>query len=137
VFSAWGMMMSDLRRDYFVTRLATLDHGAPSDGIEAAFAATEAQARAQFSRRRHRRRRSRCGCNAMASSATRIRNIRSKCKLSGPVTDAGLDPHRRLISTAPYEREYTYRLNAPVEMVGLHVVATAEVGKLTDDRRPP
>src|SRR4029079_3216023 len=24
VFSAWGMLMSDLRRDYFVTRLATL-----------------------------------------------------------------------------------------------------------------
>ncbi len=25
VFSAWGMLMSDLRRDYFVTRLVTLD----------------------------------------------------------------------------------------------------------------
>ena len=28
VFSAWGMMMSDLRRDYFVTRLADLRNGA-------------------------------------------------------------------------------------------------------------
>ena len=28
VFSAWGMMMSDLRRDYFVTRLADLKPGA-------------------------------------------------------------------------------------------------------------
>ena len=27
VFSAWGMMMCDLRRDYFVTRLARLDAG--------------------------------------------------------------------------------------------------------------
>jgi N-methylhydantoinase A len=34
-----------------------------------------------------------------------------------------------------YEREYTYRLPAPVEMVGLHVVATAEVGKLTMTER--
>ena len=30
-----------------------------------------------------------------------------------------------------YEREYTYRLDAPVEFVGMHVVAVAEVGKLT------
>ena len=29
-----------------------------------------------------------------------------------------------------YEREYTYRLDAPVEIVGLHLVAAAEVGKL-------
>jgi N-methylhydantoinase A len=36
---------------------------------------------------------------------------------------------------ATYEREYTYRLDAPVEMVGLHVVASAEVGKLTMQQR--
>ena len=29
-----------------------------------------------------------------------------------------------------YEKEYTYRLDAPVEMVGIHLVARAEVGKL-------
>ena len=29
-----------------------------------------------------------------------------------------------------YEREYTYRLDAPIEFVGVHVVAIAEVGKL-------
>ena len=29
-----------------------------------------------------------------------------------------------------YEREYTYRLDAPVEVVGIHLVASAEVGKL-------
>jgi N-methylhydantoinase A len=29
-----------------------------------------------------------------------------------------------------YEREYTYRLDAPVEFVGAHLVAIAEVGKL-------
>ena len=31
---------------------------------------------------------------------------------------------------AAYEREYTYRLDAAVEIVGLHLVASAEVGKL-------
>ncbi|HEY0270217.1 MAG TPA: hydantoinase/oxoprolinase family protein, partial [Sphingomonas sp.] len=29
-----------------------------------------------------------------------------------------------------YEREYTYRLDAAIEIVGLHVIALAEVGKL-------
>ncbi len=29
-----------------------------------------------------------------------------------------------------YEREYTYRLQRPVELVGIHLVASAEVGKL-------
>lgn len=36
-----------------------------------------------------------------------------------------------------YEREYTYRLEAPVEMVGIHLVASAEVGKLTVKERQP
>jgi len=49
--------------------------------------------------------------------------------LGAPVSDASLgriaeDFHRL------YEREYTYRLDAPVEMVGIHLVARAEVGKL-------
>lgn len=36
-----------------------------------------------------------------------------------------------------YEREYTYRLDAPVEMVGIHLVASAEVGKLTVAKKEP
>ena len=47
VFSAWGMMMSDLRRDYFATHLMDLAQGAGAR-IEAAFAAAEAQARETF-----------------------------------------------------------------------------------------
>ena len=47
VFSAWGMMMSDLRRDYFVTRLAELTPGAGA-AIEEVFAKAEAKARATF-----------------------------------------------------------------------------------------
>jgi N-methylhydantoinase A len=35
-----------------------------------------------------------------------------------------------------YEREYTYRLDAPVEFVGAHVVAIAEVGKLEPKALP-
>jgi N-methylhydantoinase A len=35
-----------------------------------------------------------------------------------------------------YKREYTYRLDAPVEFVGAHVVAIAEVGKLAPTPLP-
>src|SRR4029077_283056 len=47
VFSAWGMMMTDLRRDYFVTRLAELKPGS-AQGIEEAFHDAEELARRQF-----------------------------------------------------------------------------------------
>jgi len=49
--------------------------------------------------------------------------------LEGTVTDAKLDQIAEDFREA-YEREYTYRLDAPVEMVGIHLVARAEVGKI-------
>ena len=48
----------------------------------------------------------------------------------GEVTDARLAEIEAAFHET-YEREYTYRLDAPVEMVGIHLVASAEVGKLT------
>ena len=42
--------------------------------------------------------------------------------LDGPVTDDGLAAIADAFHAA-YEREYTYRLDAPVEMVGIHLVA--------------
>ncbi|MEO1226044.1 MAG: hydantoinase/oxoprolinase family protein [Pseudomonadota bacterium] len=130
VFSAWGMMMSDLRRDYFITRLADLAEGA-AEGIEALFAETEDRARAQFAAE---------GVDRSQVTFLRYGKFRyqnqehtTEVPLTGPVTDANLakieaDFHET------YEREYTYRLDAPVEMVGIHLVAFAEVGKLTMTR---
>ncbi|WP_210526653.1 hydantoinase/oxoprolinase family protein [Rubellimicrobium arenae] len=132
VFSAWGMMMSDLRRDYFLTALADMAPGAAT-GIEARFTDLEDKARAQF--------------EAERIPAGKVRFLRYgkfryqnqehtvEVPIEGPVTDDRLaaiaaDFH------AAYEREYTYRLPAPVEMVGLHLVASAEVGKLTLKAQP-
>ena len=47
VFSAWGMVMSDLRRDYFKTFLCDLNENAPAR-LRDTFAALEEQARAEF-----------------------------------------------------------------------------------------
>jgi len=127
VFSAWGMMMSDLRRDYFVTRLADLKTGA-AVGIEGLFAETEARALGQFS-----------GEDIGADRVKFLRYGKFRYQNQEHTTEVlipeGLITDERLaqIETSfheTYEREYTYRLKAPVEMVGIHLVAAAEVGKL-------
>ena len=127
VFSAWGMMMSDLRRDYFVTRLVDLAEGAAGT-IETLFAETEARAGAQFAAE---------GVAEKQVSFARYGKFRYQ---NQEHTTEVLLPEGRVTEDAlaaiaeafheTYEREYTYRLSAPVEMVGLHLVASAEVGKL-------
>lgn len=127
VFSAWGMMMSDLRRDYFVTHLADLNTGA-GDRIEAVFTSAEAQAKQTFTEE---------GVDPDKLSFLRYGKFRyqnqehtTEVLINGAITDAKLDQIAEDFHNA-YEREYTYRLDAPVEMVGIHLVARAEVGKLT------
>lgn len=127
VFSAWGMMMSDLRRDYFVTQLADLTEGAGAL-IEGVFAEAEAKARATFAEE---------GVDPGRVTFLRYGKFRyqnqehtTEVLIEGEVTDGKLDRIAEDFHAA-YEREYTYRLSAPVEMVGIHLVARAEVGKLT------
>lgn len=127
VFSAWGMMMSDLRRDFFVTQLLDLSKGA-SAKIEQTFADTEAQAFSTFVDE---------GVDATQVTFQRYGKFRyqnqehtTEVLLSGDtISDESLS---KIASDfhETYEREYTYRLDAPVEMVGIHLVAKAEVGKL-------
>ena len=133
VFSAWGMMMSDLRRDYFVTRLVDLKPGAAA-GIEALFAETEEQARRQFAAE---------GVDPADVKFLRYGKFRyqnqehtTEVLIEGAVGDGRLAEIAAAFHET-YEREYTYRLDAPVEMVGIHLVASAEVGKLTVSERKP
>jgi len=127
VFSAWGMMMSDLRRDYFVTQLADLTEGSAAN-IESVFQNSEAQARKTFTEE---------GVDVSRLSFLRYGKFRyqnqehtTEVLLDDTITDAALADIAENFRVA-YEREYTYRLEAPVEMVGIHLVARAEVGKLT------
>ena len=127
VFSAWGMMMSDLRRDYFATQLMDLSEGAGAR-IEKVFNDTEAEARATFEAE---------GVAPDKISFLRHGKFRyqnqehtTEVPLTGAITDASLESIAESFH-ALYEKEYTYRLDAPVEMVGIHLVARAEVGKLT------
>ncbi len=127
VFSAWGMMMSDLRRDYFVTRLVDLD-AQGAEALEAVFAETEALARSQFEAE---------GVDPGKVKFHRFGKFRYQNQehTTEVLLEEGAITGDRIAQIEAdfhetYEREYTYRLDAPVEVVGIHLVASAEVGKL-------
>jgi N-methylhydantoinase A len=133
VFSAWGMLMSDLRRDYFVTRLLPLQLES-AERVSALLDEIEGAAREQFVRE---------GIAAahvrfLRYGKLRYENQEHSVEIALPqgsidaeAVDEIADGFHR-----SYEREYTYRLDAPVEFVGAHVVAIAEVGKLSPPRQP-
>jgi N-methylhydantoinase A len=127
VFSAWGMLMSDLRRDYLVTRVLTLTPEA-SGPLGALLDDVQATALGQFGRE---------GVEAERVRFLRYGKLRYENQEHGvevPLPDVQIDPAAvgEIAERfhAAYEREYTYRLEAPIELVGVHVVAIAEVGKL-------
>src|SRR5262249_58955309 len=127
VFSAWGMLMSDLRRDYFVTRLTTLTaDNAPR--LDALLSEMTRTALDQFARE---------GVASERVRFARFGNLRyenQEHSVEVPLPDGTVDEAAiaEIADTfhGSYEREYTYRLDAPIEFVGAHIVAIAEVGKL-------
>ncbi|OLP54360.1 5-oxoprolinase [Rhizobium rhizosphaerae] len=125
VFSAWGMMMSDLRRDYFVTRLMDETDLA---GLNALITETVDHAIAQFAAEEV------AADKVAVEPFLKVRYRNQEHSVEVPVDPDGLDAAAvaRMVEAfhAIYEKEYTYRLDAPVEIVGLHLIARAEVGKL-------
>jgi N-methylhydantoinase A len=127
VFAAWGMVMSDLRRDYFKTFLCDLDGDAPKL-LGDAFGLIEQQALAQFDAEGFET----GHVEFVRFARFRYRNQEHSSEVLLPsegVTAGNLAAVRENFETN-YEREYTYRLKTAVEVVGLHLVGKAEVGKL-------
>jgi N-methylhydantoinase A len=134
VFSAWGMLMSDLRRDYFVTRLTTL---VPENAgaLDALLAEIADSALSQFEREgiaREQVRFLRYGKLRYENQEHGVEVLLPEAQVDEAAIGEIADRFHR-----SYEREYTYRLDAPVEFVGAHVVAVAEVGKLEPAKLPP
>jgi N-methylhydantoinase A len=131
VFSAWGMLMSELRRDYFATRLVPFTAGQIGIINELCNELTrciECQFQAE-------------GIDPDTVRLERFGKFRYENQehhVEIPLPDGTLDG--RCIDRVSnafhgiYEREYTYRLDAAVELVGLHLVARADIGKLEPAR---
>lgn len=125
VFSAWGMLMSDLRRDYFVTELMDADNAA---SLAALIDRTKERAVADFAKE-----------DIAAEKVTMTPFIRARYQNQEFAVEVQLPGDRPDAATMTkliadfhdaYEREYTYRLDAGVEIIGIHLIASSEVGKL-------
>jgi N-methylhydantoinase A len=134
VFSAWGMLMSDLRRDYIQTRIIELDTPSAPGVLTASVAALQEQAWKEFAAESV----SRAKVRFIRGGMFRYQNQAHSVEVAlpdGEITASVLKDIRDSFHAA-YEKEYTYRLDAPVELVGFHVVAFAEVGRLTPAKLP-
>ncbi|WP_319531216.1 hypothetical protein [uncultured Cohaesibacter sp.] len=125
VFSAWGMMMSDLRRDYFVTRLMD---ATDNKGLDELLVQVMELARDEFGREGV----ARDKVIMKPQVRCRYQNQEFGVEVQIPAGTVTSDIITQMIADfhEAYEREYTYRLDADVEIIGIHLIASSEVGKL-------
>jgi N-methylhydantoinase A len=133
VFSAWGMLMSDLRRDFFVTRIVGLRQE-NAGAINALLEEVSNNALMQFATEE-------IGSGQvrfLRYAKLRYENQEHTVEVALPEGPIQADTINKIADLfhQSYEREYTYRLNAPIEFVGTHVVAFAAVGKLEPAKLP-
>ncbi|CAG2141240.1 hydantoinase/oxoprolinase family protein [Cupriavidus numazuensis] len=134
VFSAWGMTMSDLRRDMFANRFFEASRDGATSAAQALLEELAQSARQQYAQ------------EDIDPSHVRVA---LHCKLryqnQEHAVEVQLLPGERVDTDwtaiaerfhALYEQQYTYRLDAPLEIVGFHVVAVAEIGKLDLEELP-
>lgn len=133
VFSAWGMLLSDLRRDYLQTQIVELNPQGAGQ-INQTLVTLEEKAMREFTSEAidpscvHFLRYGRC----------RYQNQEHSVEIvlpQGEIDAAQIETIRERFH-ADYEQEYTYRLAAPVELVGFHLIAIAEVDKLKPEKMP-
>jgi N-methylhydantoinase A len=127
VFSAWGMLLTDLRRDYFVTRPLGLvpDNAGRLQELLDEIVATATEQFAREGVEPGRMRFHRLGSFRYENQEHAVEVALPDGRLDAAAVAAMVDRFH-----TAYEREYTYRLDVPVEFVGAHVVATADVEKL-------
>jgi N-methylhydantoinase A len=134
VFSAWGMLLSDLRRDYLQTQIVELSGSQAAVQINQALMMLEEQAIQEFAAENIERSR----MHFLRYGRCRYQNQEHFVEIAlpdGAITQTQIDTIIENFHTN-YEREYTYRLDAPAELVCYHLVAIAEVDKLKPEIHP-
>ena len=126
VFSAWGMLMSDLRRDYVVTKPTQLVASSATE-INHMYRALEQQAASEFSAddiAQDRLRFERYADMRYHGQEHTVKVPYPEGAVTTKSIDLAIDIFQR-----EYEREYTYRLDTAVELISYHVVAFGNVDK--------
>jgi len=135
VFSAWGMLLSDLRRDTLLTQIVELSVNGAAEELNRTFKTLEKQALDSYlaegfnPSQIHFLRYARC----------RYQNQEHSVEITIPGGEITAETLPVILETfhSDYEREYTYRLKAPVELVCYHLIAIAEVDKLKPQKIQP
>ncbi|NOZ72096.1 MAG: hydantoinase/oxoprolinase family protein [Chloroflexi bacterium] len=134
VFSAWGMLLSDLRRDYLQTQIVELTSASAAQQMSDVFAALEERAYQEYEAENIDRSR----VSFLRYGRFRYQNQEHSTEIdlpNGPISETMLDDIIEHFHVN-YEREYTYRLDAPIELVTYHLIAMAEVDKLKPQKLP-
>jgi len=134
VFSAWGMLLSDLRRDYLQTQIVDLSDPGAAAQLDATLRELEEQALQEFEAEDIDRAR----VHFLRYGRCRYQNQEHSVEIvlpEGDIKDEQIEAIRQRFDK-DYEREYTYTLEAPIELVAYHLVAIAEVDKLKPEKLP-
>jgi N-methylhydantoinase A len=127
VFSAWGMLLTDLRRDYINTFLMPLQVSRAAEVI-GKFRSMESEAAADMERDGFH-----SGGDILEFEHLldmRYQGQEHTVKIPVAVTDGVLDVTQVMdLFHANHEKRYTYRLPNPIQIVNFHLLARARVPK--------
>ena len=134
VFSAWGMLMSDLRRDYLQTQIVELGNEGAVEQLNNALTMLEETAFEEFAAESIDRSR----VHFLRYGRFRYQNQEHSVETVLPDGTVEASTIAEICENfhVNYEREYTYRLDVPVELVCFHVVAIVDVDKLEPQKLP-
>ena len=128
VFSAWGMLLTDIRRDYTLTALTPLIDGV-GEQVRESFAAMESRSRDDFASH------GMDATNMVFSHFADLRYLGQEHTVKVPVDlrDIASEPGLTTLKCRfhdDHELRYTFRLPASaIELVNFHLVATVHVIK--------
>ena len=133
VFSAWGMLLANLRRDYVVNHvLSVCEHA--RDGLRAVIENIEREAAEELRKD---------GLDTADLRFDRLLDMRYEgqehtVKVICPFHEGRLGSMDDLVMTfrREYQREFSYALPNPIEIVNVHVVAYLPVGRWQPHRKP-
>ena len=127
VFSAWGMLHCDIRRDHVLTRLTTLERAAAGAVVDA-FAELAERALAESSSGAHE-----AETEILFERFVDMRYHGQEHSVRIALTEDGLGPAaiERIVERfhESHEREYSYTLDSPVEFVTYHLVAISPIDR--------
>ena len=132
VFSAWGMLMSDLRRDFILTKLTTMNSKS-IDAINETFQSMEKQALNNFQKENFKESEiifKRYGSFRYLGQDHSVEiPLKSDIYKDNDIENIVTDFHNQ------YEKEFTYRLDSQVDMIQFHLVARAKINKPALEKR--